>query len=90
MYLLIGTRVEFVAITNEEPDDYIFIEEKQHYKRYKKPGNPDLLVFKVDNMELLKEYLLDRTNQANLKARYEKENPPTLKQKLKTLLNYFY
>lgn len=90
MYLLIGKRVEIVTVTNEEQDGYTFIEERKHYKRYRKSGYPDLLVFKVDNMEELKEFLLKRTDQKNLKARYEAENPTTIKQKLKSFLNYFY
>lgn len=94
MYLLIKDKVERVSITNIEPEkDYIFIEDTKFYKRYKKIGCDDILVFKIENMESLKQYLLSRTDQDNLRARYEAQHPISyyeyVRRKLKTFLNYF-
>lgn len=98
MYLLVKDRVEKVSVTNVEPEDYIFIEEKQHYKRYRKKGENDTLVFKVEDFAKLKEFLLSKTNQDELQLRYEFENPVTyyeyyttlIKRKIENFLDFFH
>lgn len=97
MYLLVKDRVEKVKITNIEPDDYTFVEEKEHYKRYSKSGEIDTLVFKVNDLPKLGEFLKNKTNQYELRLRYERENPVTyyeyytnlIKTKIENFLNFF-
>lgn len=92
MYLLINGKVEHVGITNSEPDGYTFVEDTTYYKRFRKTGCDDMLVFKVDDIEELKEFLTIRSNQESLKIRYNFENPQTLTNKIenffKTLFRY--
>jgi len=94
MYLPVNGKIEFVTISNEIPDsDYIFIEETTHYYRYRpvfdNTKNPDMFVFKIKNIDALKEYLSKRTDQYNLQARYEKEHPISWYEYIKRKLKMF-